>query len=179
MSSLPDYVLAILLASTFVSSIIVIFGSMCLSVSLILWAIPASIFLTLVHHLTTFLIRGLQKSNMPRIYTLASIIFTFVIAILWLACLAISATIMALLFCGRVHAKDDQPKVVLGLLSGLCLLEVILMAFLAIRGVRERKQIQYTEKWTWRTPQGGFSQANGESLLTFASKPILPMFRKA
>ncbi|KAF4621231.1 hypothetical protein D9613_000248 [Agrocybe pediades] len=148
-----------MVASLCISSIGMAFGALAITLSPILWLIPAVIALTFIYHTYVLLMASAESYTSPRIYSASAIGCGYVLAFLWTAALAASATISSLLFINIITVDDSKVKYYLAVLAGVSLLESLLFGFIAVKSHKELKKIRYRNKWRWRVDITGNSPA--------------------
>jgi len=149
MGTFQDYHFFLLAVSLCLSAAATTLGAISFSLTPFFSPVVATGILTFVHHIT-ILLAGRNKAHIPRIYTRSSVACTYLLTLLWMACLAVSITFAVLLFLGKIHNPHPRGKIWTTIVSGISLLETSFVLFLAIKYHKELKQIRYRDKWRWR-----------------------------
>jgi hypothetical protein len=127
-----------------------VFGALAITLSPIVWLIPAVIALTFIYHTFILLVASAETYNSPRIYSPSAIVCAYFLSFLWTASLAASIAIACLLSTSVIQTTDEKIKIWIPIISGVSLFESMLLGFVAIMSHREMKQVRYRNKWRWR-----------------------------
>ncbi|KAF8971136.1 hypothetical protein BDZ97DRAFT_1341570 [Flammula alnicola] len=157
MGSFPQQFFSLIVTSLSISTVGMVFGGLSLTLSPIIWLIPAVIIITFSFHTYILLLGSSETYSSPRIYSPIPIGCAYVLAFLWSAALAASVTLTCLLLSGIIRSTDDKVKIWMPILSGVSLLQAMLFCFIAIQSHREMKKIRYRNKWRWRVDITGGS----------------------
>jgi len=150
MGSFPQHLFSLVVASLCLSTVGMAFGALSITLSPIIWIIPAIIVLTFIHHTYILLMASAETYNSPRLYSAMTIGCGYTLAFLWTAALAASATIAGLLFTNIIRVDDGKIKIWMTVLSGVSLVESLLLGLIAVKSHQELRQIRYRNKWRWR-----------------------------
>ncbi|KAF9482260.1 hypothetical protein BDN70DRAFT_930231 [Pholiota conissans] len=135
-----------------------VFSILSLSVSLVIWSIPAVIIITFSYHTYILLIGSSETYNTPRIYSTFPIVCAYILTFLWTAALAVSVAFTSLMLSGIIEVgNEDKVKFWMPIVAGSSLVEAAIMFYIAIQSHREKKQIHYRNKWRWRIDLTGGS----------------------
>jgi len=151
MESFPSPLFALACASAVTSALTLVFATLIISVSNILWIFPAAFALTCAYHGITILISNTEQEGSARLFSLAGLIAAYTITLLWLAASILIATVTAMFYTGkweRVVPSKGLWSMILPCVFAF--LEALIMASIAFFTRRERNKLMYASKWKWR-----------------------------
>ncbi|KDR75023.1 hypothetical protein GALMADRAFT_98125 [Galerina marginata CBS 339.88] len=169
MGSFPQHLFSLILASLCFSTIGMVFGALAITLSPIIWIIPAIIALTFIYHTFILLVASAETYHSPRLYTPYTIGCAYILSFFWTATLAVSIAVSCLLLTDVVHTTDDKIKIWMLILSSVSLLESALLGYMAVMSHKEMKQIRYQNKWRWRIDITGVNSPQWRSVECFSS----------
>ncbi|GLB45058.1 hypothetical protein LshimejAT787_1901360 [Lyophyllum shimeji] len=151
MEPFPFPLFPLICASLCVTTLSLIFATLIISVSPILWIFPATFISTIAYHAATLLISNVEDAGSLRLYSFANLLASCSITCIWAAVSGITTALTVLLATGRLKDATTPRRLWPMVVSSVCaLIECIVMGSIAIRTREERKRILYAAKWKWR-----------------------------
>ncbi|KNZ76660.1 hypothetical protein J132_09193 [Termitomyces sp. J132] len=150
MNSLPYPLFPLICISACTSTLTLIFSTLIISVSPVLWILPALFLSTVAYHAVTILISNSETTGSLRLFSLSNLAISCVLTCLWAAGCGATIAITVLLLKGRLSRIVPRGTWSMIVPCICALLESIIMGSIVTLTWKERKRIQYADKWKWR-----------------------------
>lgn len=151
MEPFPYPLFPLICASLCISTLSLIFATLIISASPILWIFPGTYICTVAYHATTILISNSEDTGSLRLFSRSNLLASFTLTCLWAATGGITIAVTALLAEGRLsHTIASQGIWKMVVPCVLALLESVVLGFIANGTRKERNRILYAAKWKWR-----------------------------
>jgi hypothetical protein len=148
----PASLFYLICASFSVSTAALIFGTLILSTSPLLWVFPPVFILTLLYHaVITFVSYG-ESSGSLRPFSRAGVIATYVLAGLWMGVSGVTVAVNILIQLKKLEASKGPWGAIVPCIFSF--IEVIIVVVIAVLMQKERRRILYTDKWKWQAGHG-------------------------
>ncbi|KAH9484952.1 hypothetical protein JR316_0001856 [Psilocybe cubensis] len=178
MGSFPQQFFSVTITSLCISGIGMVFGGLATDLSPIVWLIPLVIALTFIYNTYILLTGSSESYNSPRLYSALTVGVAYFLTFLWTISLAASITMTCLLLTNIINTPDENIKIWMPIVSGVSLLQSVLLGFMAVRSHQEMKQIRYKNKWKWRIDIQGVNNSQWR-LVVAISLILLVLTRSA
>lgn len=152
MDLFPHPLFYLICASFCISTAALIFGTLILSTSPLLWVFPPVFALTILYHAVLTIISHGESPGSLRLFSRASVIATYVLAGFWIAVSGVAVAVNVLIHLGKLEASKGPWGAIVPCIFSF--IEIIIVTFIAVLMQKERKRILYTDKWKWRAGHG-------------------------
>jgi len=151
MDSFPPPLFFLVCTSLVTSTLILVFATLVISASNLLWIFPPAFGVTYAYHGITILLANTEQPGSSRLFSLAGLLAAYTITCVWLVASGLIAAVTTLFYTGkwqRVYPAHGLWSMVLPCLCAF--LEALVMASVAFFTRKERNRILYASKWKWR-----------------------------
>ncbi|RDB16926.1 hypothetical protein Hypma_002394 [Hypsizygus marmoreus] len=150
MDPLPYPLFALVCISLCVSTLCLVFSTLVIAISPVLWIIPSAYIATVAYHATTLLISNSESHDSHRLFSLPNLLAAYALTCLWTVVFGVALAV-SILIGGRIIG-DVAPRGLWSLIVPcMCALaQAVVMGFIAFRTRKERNRILYAAKWKWR-----------------------------
>lgn len=145
-----EYFFSLICTSFIISVASIPFAALAITLSPAVWLIPIVVVMTLSYHTLILLVVRSETHTTPRIYSTSSITCAYLLTSCWAAVFVTSVTFTCLVLTKKWATMNNEIHIWMILLSVLSLIEIVIMAFIAISSHKELSKLRYKLKWEWR-----------------------------
>ncbi|KAF9462339.1 hypothetical protein BDZ94DRAFT_1237006 [Collybia nuda] len=151
MEPFPPLLFPLICVSLCMSTLALIFTTFVISVSPVLWIIPAAFIATAAYHAVTFLISSGESSGSARLFSRANLAMAYALTVTWGGAFGVAVAYTVLRQMGKLKETSASRGLWTMVVPCLCsFFEILIMGYISMRTHEERRRIVYAEKWKWR-----------------------------
>lgn len=150
MDPFPQPLFTLICTSLCASTLSLIFATLVINISPLLWVFPAVFIATAAYHATIFLISSAESPGSSRLFSRPNLLAAYTLTCLWMGAFVIIVVVLALLSLGRLVDASKRGVWSLVIPCVCAFAETIAMGLVAATTRKERMRILYAAKWKWR-----------------------------